>query len=91
VRVERIGDSIAFQVRDTGPGFSAEASEKKGSLGMTVVRSIATKYRASVSCTNDGGAVVTIVFPALKILVDGDEDATESVTASASSKSGRLA
>jgi two-component sensor histidine kinase len=88
VRVERIGDSIAFQVRDTGPGFSPEASEKKGSLGMTVVRAIASKYHASVSCTNDGGAVVTVVVPALKILA-GDEEEGEPI--SASSEPGRLA
>jgi two-component sensor histidine kinase len=73
VRVERLGDSIAFQVRDTGPGFPPETTERKGSLGMTVVRAIASKYHASVSYANEDGAVVTAVFPALKIVVaDGE-------------------
>lgn len=69
VRVARVGDSVNLVVRDTGPGFPPEQEDHPSSLGMKVIRTIASKYNATVTFTNDGGAVVTLRFPVQKILV----------------------
>ena len=78
VRVARLGDSVCFMVRDTGPGFPSESEERTESLGMKVIRTMASKYQASINFTNDGGAVLTILFPARKILVQEAEGEPES-------------
>ncbi len=75
VRVGRSGDEVTFVVRDSGPGFPIERDESKGSLGMTVVRALASKYHASVTYANEGGAVVTFSFPARRILAADSADA----------------
>ncbi len=74
VRVRRSGDAVTFVVRDTGPGFPPERDESKSSLGMTVVRALASKYHATVTYANEGGAVVTLSFPALKIMAAATDE-----------------
>jgi two-component system, OmpR family, sensor histidine kinase MprB len=79
VDLERAGDTVLLRVRDQGPGIaeddlphvfdrfyrSAAARGLPGSgLGLAMVRQIAEAHRATVTAANDGGAVITVAFPA---------------------------
>lgn len=50
-------------MQDTGPGFPADFEERSsGSLGLTLVRSLADQLHGTISFENSGGAKVLLLF-----------------------------
>lgn len=57
--------SVALQFRDDGPGLPQEAlSQRRRSLGLTIIEGLARQLRASVEFESRGGTTVTFVLPA---------------------------
>jgi PAS domain S-box-containing protein len=59
--VRRDGEHVVIEVRDRGPGFP-EGPARAGSLGMTLIRTLARQLRAELGLHTDGGAVATLRF-----------------------------
>lgn len=58
---ERDGEPC-LEVRDDGPGLPEDAGES-GSLGMRMIRALASQLGGPVTFENDGGAVIRIPLP----------------------------
>lgn len=68
VRLERLdAERCRLTMRDDGPGFPPGRSPGAGggqSLGLRILESFAASLKGSLAFANDGGAVVTLDFPA---------------------------
>lgn len=51
-----------LEFRDNGQGFPPHQKERKGSLGLNLVRMLTDQIDGTIKFTNDNGAVVTIHF-----------------------------
>ena len=71
----RLSDAgFELVVADRGPGFAADAGDPAfaGSLGMTLVRTLARQLRARLTFGFDGGARVTVEVPRARAESAGD-------------------
>lgn len=80
IHISSSANQVTLQVRDNGPGFSAEALALGGSdhfyttkeqgmgIGLSIVRNIVEQHNADITLGNapEGGALVQITFPASK-------------------------
>ena len=80
ISIHTSASHVTLQVRDNGPGFSAEALAQNGrvnfqstkeqgmGIGLSIVRNIVEQHNADITLGNapEGGALVQITFPATK-------------------------
>jgi two-component sensor histidine kinase len=62
VTLTRDGDRITLTIRDDGKGVSQEMPE--GSLGLTIIRSLASQLGGDIEWTSAGGTTARLVFRA---------------------------
>jgi two-component sensor histidine kinase len=64
IKMQIIYDRIHLSLKDNGLGFNDIANRKDTSLGLSLIESLCDQIDAQVVFKNDGGACVSIVFPA---------------------------
>ncbi|HPY61232.1 MAG TPA: sensor histidine kinase, partial [Methanospirillum sp.] len=65
LQVRREEDWYIFQVQDSGRGFPESLIRTRGpSSGLTIIEDLAMELSGTMTLTNDGGAVVRVIFPA---------------------------
>ncbi|MBC7696132.1 MAG: sensor histidine kinase [Burkholderiales bacterium] len=64
IKVKQIYDRINISLCDNGLGFSDTNNRKETALGLSLIESLADQIDAKVVFKNEGGACVSMVFPA---------------------------
>ena len=64
IKMQLIYDRIHLSLKDNGLGFNDIANRKDTSLGLSLIESLCDQIDAEVVFKNEGGACVSIVFPA---------------------------
>lgn len=64
VRLRQEAQNYVLAVEDNGKGMTEEPAESGGSLGLTIIRSLATQLGGEVSWVVSGGTTARVAFPA---------------------------
>ncbi|MBK6983243.1 MAG: sensor histidine kinase [Bacteroidetes bacterium] len=64
IKMQLIFDRIQICIMDNGSGFADTSNRKETALGLSLIESLSDQIDAEVVFKNEGGACVSLVFPA---------------------------